>query len=271
MFTLVPVVIRTTSLMRPETDESAVMIGSGADADRVAYFSDELSKWIMVDVGSAYPYDCQISFEGDTLLPNIVPVHGYPAWVGDTYCIFWDPIATQWVGRAQGMLGHIYTPADDEAWWSYSGATPYSATYTKRCTATADATAAITAWPRWESSTQFGEYSPQGGATGTRIIGLPYWHDGEATEYIRSLEASGANSTYLYGDVYYSAIAEAWVIGTPGDAAGWWVGLEPSTSGTTTFVHTGEEPDIVLTFQGYAAGANAGESIYIGEAAIWRI
>ncbi len=275
MFTLAPGVFRTTSIMRPETDASAVMIGSGADANRVAYYSSELSLWILVNVGSAYPYDCTITFNGATLIPNIKPVHGRPAWVG-SYCIYWDPIDMQWVARSGVFLGYFLNSSQDEEWWSYSGVTPYSGTYTARGAATQNKDAAITAWPRWECATQFGEYTAAGGASGTRIIGLPYWADELNAKYVRTLNKIGGSPIfggghYGYGAVYYHIASSAWVIGTPGDAAGWWVGSEPSTSSTTTFVHTEEEPDIVLTYQGYAAGLNHVSSRYIGEAAIWRI
>lgn len=276
-FRILPSAIRATSIL--ECNSVGVMAGIDAEDGLIAWYSGSLFKWVLVD-SQEFPFDCVISFNGDTLLPYGVAVHGSPAWVGATYCIYLPSGSSNWVAMPYLNLGY-YAPATGAAfdWWQYNGVTPQTATFTKQGTAAADVVSDTDAWERWESDTQFGVYAAAGTtATGTHTVGLPMWKDGAGVEYVRSLETTGTPANYTYGAAYYDSVNSAWIIGNHGAAGGWHESAEePSLSTPRTFTFTAdpsESPaptgaDIVLTFDSFAKGDST-ETAYIGEAAIWR-
>jgi len=290
MWYIYPNIIRTTSLIRPYSVSSEVMVavglsGSGdTDSEKVAYKSNMSSKWIIVPTTQAYPWDCAITFNSDTLQPNVTPIHGYPAWVGATYCMYRR--YSRWVVRIKANLALLTTPLSTETWWEYTGYfDPHSVTFTKRGAATADKSSSITAWPRWESTTQFGEYAAAGGASGTVTIGLPQWKS-FGVDYPRSIVK--VDGYYTYGTLVYDTTHSKYIIGTYGSASGWWEGGAPSLETTWTFAFTVpvdsevEEDDILLYWDAYVMGDSEGtlnalgtalidRPTYIGEAAIWRV
>lgn len=128
-------------------------------------------------------------------------------------------------------------------------------------------------FPRWKSTknTLFGEYEPVIDVTETKFIGLPRWLDNYSRQYVRSYEK--ISGYYTYGEVRY--FGGKWVIGTPGNPAGWWEGAEPSKTSAVTFRFCKPEDSLitgsnrVLSLYDYVAGDN-NENGYFGEAAIWR-
>lgn len=116
----------------------------------------------------------------------------------------------------------------------------------------------------------YGVYYPHGNVTGERIIGLPEWND-HSQRYTRSLNRE--NGYYRYGDIHYDN--GKWLIGSVGDANGWWEGDEPQVNKSTIFRFMKNEDSEVtgsnktISFDKYVAG-NEKQYIYIGEAAIWR-
>ena len=293
MWYINPNVIRTVSTIRPYTEESAVMVGIGADAGKVAFRSNMLDansdrKWIMA-LKTGYPWDCKITFRSDTLIPNIYPIAGHPAWIGSTYCLYW---VDSWIIRIKANIGLANDIPDTESWWSKNISTNpvYADTFNHQGAATTDYATSITSWPRWECSSQFGVYEHVGDASGEYTIGLPNWQGTSLdiaghVDYTRSLvQVSGR---YTYGDLRYVAY-HGWIIGTYGSESGWWEGAEPALKGSRTFTFTVPEGseltgnDISVTWDGYVAGEynnltldlfgrlNA-RTTFIGEAAIWRV
>lgn len=136
-------------------------------------------------------------------------------------------------------------------------------------------------WPRWIKSTATddpcGIYTPAPGTpvTGSKVIGLPQWTDNWGRTYTRSLDKF--DGRYTYGAVHYhDDVFATWVIGTVGNAGGWWVAnIEPSTSGAVTYKFTvpiGSEvtgEDITLTFSRYVLGSHAAPA-YMGELGVYR-
>jgi hypothetical protein len=173
MFERPPTILHTTSFMRE--DETAVLLGQDADYDLVVYYSDKRSKWVMQNytAGSYLArFDCVISVAGDTLYTFGYPVNFKPAWVGATLCLYYD-VGGSWVLRPKGEMAYSLPEDDSEVYgfWTYTGADPTTATFTAAGTETADATANINAWARWECDTMVGEYAAAGGASGTKRVG----------------------------------------------------------------------------------------------------
>lgn len=223
---------------------------------------------------------------------DFVPAYG----VCNGY-VYWYSENGYWLYRASGMwIIHSrfpgYAPSatyDDDAaqWrgdgWYESSSLPFgdgaSAVFALKGTHLNNYTEGKTVsfkFPRWAGASIYGVYAAAGDQTGaaTRTMGLPRWIDGNGTYYLRSLEKT--DEKYVYGDIHYDATAGQWVIGTIGDASGWYVGGEPVTSGNVNFVHTlpeGSEeepgPDLVITFVDYVRGDEK-QTAWMGEAAIWR-
>lgn len=126
-------------------------------------------------------------------------------------------------------------------------------------------------WKRWQSSKLFGEYNPQGDASGKLYFGSPRWKDGDGVYYVRSINKE--NGKYTYGGIAYNG--SKWIIGAVNDPSGWWEGSEPSKSGSTTFrftVPAGSEitgKNKVVSFYDYVLGEET-TVVYLTEVAIWR-
>ena len=78
---------------------------------------------------------------------------------------------------------------------------------------------------------------------------------------------------YTYGAIHYEG--GKWVIGTIGDANGWWEGQEPNIENSITFQFKKNDDsqatgtDKTVIFEEYAAVTEKKE-IYLGEIAIWH-
>ena len=126
-------------------------------------------------------------------------------------------------------------------------------------------------WERWTNNQEFGEYEAQGGASGTKILGLPRWRGSDGQTYTRSLKKT--NGYYTYGAIHNQW--GRWLIGTNGSESGWHEGSEPQRNGSTTFRFTRNEGseatgnDISVSFDRFVAGDET-DAAYLGEAAIWR-
>lgn len=251
---------------------------SGPDVGLVAWFSNKTFKWIIIDTAAqAFPFDCIISFNGDTLKPIGYAVHGYPAWVGSTYCIYRAPGTGSYIAMPRGMLGH-YKPIDESltiSFWVYDGIDPHIGTYAHKGQASIDVTANLNSWDRWESSTQFGVYTAVGpSASGSKKIGLPNWKS-DMGDHTRSLGLAEYDK-YKYTGLNYDPVSERYVIGAVGAETGWWVGDEPNPGYNRTFSFVKPEgseitgSSIVLGWDGYVKGDSTSAAL-VGEAAIWRI
>lgn len=306
MFSITPGILRVVSSLQP--DPATIMIGGklssttpDTDVGIVAWYTSELSKWIMIDKATqTYPFDYAITFHGDVLKPIGASVHGAPAWVGSTYCIYRSPQAgiVTYLARSNTDLGKFKPPDDSEtfAFWTMAGSAVHAATFVPKGTATGSYTTDTDNWARWESDTQFGKYVAKAqGGVGDKVVGLPQWTSAGFKTYTRSLGTfpptkynsflDNGDGTfggwvfgkYTYGAIHFDSSVNRWVIGTPNTLGGWWeCEEEPSPGHGSTFVFFKFEEDdavgsnILLVWDKYVAGDNTG-AVYTGEAAIWRI
>lgn len=291
-------ILTGTSLMRTDGE---VLVGyngynvrnptGAADVSFVCWYSSVLDKYVVskYESGSlSCPFDCIISVSGDDMSAYGVPVNGFPAWKGSTYCLFYGAYKTAtgfsegWIILPQAKMGFIpYVDSVDYDWWLYGGQGPHAATFDAKGTASAGVTTDTDNWPHWESDTMYGVYEAVNGASGTKIVGIPQYKDGNGVVYNRSLMQTGTsvNHHYSYGSAIWNNTFSGWVIGELGSASGWWQSaVEPNTSGATTFVFAVPEgsevtgSNLVLTFYGYVEGTEtpSTRTLLLGEAAIWR-
>lgn len=291
-----PGIIRSTSLLRVSSPgtmpkDADLLVGyngfntrnptGAADVGKFCWYSSVLGKYVVSD-----GLDCSISANGDTLTSYGVPVNGFPAWSGSTYCLFWGAFkgstgfSNGWIIIASSRLGYIPSSTSDFDWWVNSSNDPRGVVFAPQGTASASVTPNIGSWSHWESSTQYGIYTPVSGASGNRIVGIPRYTDGAGKSYDRTLMKTAQTSGhYNYGNAKWRGTADGWVIGTYDDVNGWWSSTtEPNTISSTTFhfhVPAGSEvtgENIVLTFSAYVEGAATvpSKTMLIGEAAIWR-
>jgi hypothetical protein len=142
---------------------------------------------------------------------------------------------------------------------------------------------------RWESSNLYGEYSPLGGASGTKYVGVPEWNStyGTNAKYDRSVNVSTSNITpyqsssgyYTYymviagnatqtRNIYYRTLYSKWLIGVYNSPLGWYEGNEPSKTEDVDFIFTVPEgsevtgTDITVSFSAYVKGIDT-QNIYM--------
>lgn len=271
----------------------------GADRGLVGWYCALTQNYIIQEVDlvqptALNPFEVILKVSGGislTMGPMANPVNGYPAWVGGgTHHLYHDRLG--YILRPIGRLGerrpvydNIYKEDDEEEayWISSSSGHPSGITLTPKGTATGNCTFSLSSWPRWKCDALCGIYTPLGGATGNKIVGLPLWKNGATGDtWIRALVKNGDYWTYeseqANPDVIYNKTNSVWVIGTHGSDAGWWQSaVEPSTGGASTFawtVNAGQEDppegeNITISFDKYVLGKNTHTEL-IGEAAIWR-
>lgn len=288
---------------------SPVLIGAGADAGRFCYMPAEGDEALDVyTVSEQISYSIQIGADVLQRQPGLVhdkawfaSPSGYGTWI-----LYYHPTAGVYGHGAYVLISWAaqpgYLPAEyqdpdtgdwlGDTWWS--GPIPTPGTSLADTTLvprgldkdTGSNKTAEFHWPRWikdgspgggEIDLPAGTYTPVSGSgvSGTVTVGLPVWRDATNTDYIRSrLKTSGK---YTYGAISYDATpgVEAWVIGTPGDEAGWWVGDEPSLTSAKTFAFTVPEgsevtgDDIVVTFDRYTLGTDKTQR-WLAEAGVIR-
>ena len=89
--------------------------------------------------------------------------------------------------------------------------------------------------PRWVGESLLGVYSPEGGATGERVVGNPEWRVGLAS-MIRSnsADSNGRFKYYFRGStIQWHETPSAYVYGVYGSPAGWHEMAEPPEPGAT--------------------------------------
>ncbi len=284
-----------------------VLIGAGDDAARFCYMPAEGDEALDVyTVSEQISYSIQIGADVLYRQPGLVhdmPWFASPSGYG-TWILYYHPTAGVYGCGAYVLISWAaqpgYLPAEyrdpetkewfGDSWWSGPIPTPGTSladtTLVPRGsnkTAGSSKTASFH-WPRWikdgspgggEIDVPAGVYTPApgSGVSGTVTVGLPVWKDAAGNDYIRSRTRTYGN--YTYGAISYNADAEAWVIGTPGDEAGWWVGDEPSLTSAKTFAFTVPEgsevtgDDIVVTFDRYTLGTDKTQR-WLAEAGVIR-
>ena len=133
-------------------------------------------------------------------------------------------------------------------------------------------------WKKDTSSTSmsgpvYGVYIKNNDSSDKKIIGSPQFKDENNERYVKSLYPQEDGVHYTYGAIHYEG--GKWLIGTIGDANGWWEGQEPSINNSTTFHFRKNDDseatgtDKIISFEEYAAVTEKKE-IYLGEIAIWH-
>jgi hypothetical protein len=223
-------------------------------------------------------------FKGSTLQPQCQPIHGAVAWTGGAWCCYRDPAGSDWIIADGTRLGCPRPPQSDgiTQYWTIasnaSATTPGTpATATKGGAAEEDAPLS---WlhPRWELSGEspFGEYSPQGGATGARILGVPTWRSANGAVVVRR---STAWNPYGGATHYYPPLASAQgALRLHGAAPETWheTAQAPAIGGGFTLAGKSSSEDIEppanieMSWQGYT-GDGFGFNCFIGEASALRV
>jgi hypothetical protein len=246
-------------------------------------------------VSSQFGYSLTVG--GSTAAPNCISYGGYMGFAGSSYNVWYD--ATYgWVASSLAIGSALveywaYTnPADTSQGGSYLGDAFYSGSFpalggsaswtargslagTTHGSYTGTAITVATSWSYWQlDSGSYGQFAPQGTATGYKYFGLPQWQDSSSTLYTRSL--SQTNSRYSYGAISYNSTAGKYILGTYGSVSGWNESSSAPTAGaswTLSFAvkdgSTATGSDIVLSWVGYVLGSNAAYH-YAITASIWR-
>lgn len=260
------------------TPPNGIWRGVGGDE---GYFAMRASNWggyIMVE-DNLFSYRLKI---GDYVFePVYSDVNGYIYWQGNGYIYFSETQGWVWGFKFPG-----YEPLEDYHWeeeelvWTgddfYSFYSPPSAAgdtvmMTPRGALHGDEERELkNEWPRWTSTTEFGEYKGADGEETVRVLGLPKF-TGDGETFVRSLRR--VKGYFTYGRIRYAN--GKWLIGQEGSSSGWHVGSEPQVSKSVTFKFTklpdseAEGRDITVSFDRYIGGEET-ERAYLGSAAVWR-
>jgi len=272
----------------PNMTPSDLWSGAGNDAGVIAFASGATPIGARLITTGEVCYRFSVSGWSDFL-----PVYG----VCNGY-LYWYSESGRWLYYSSGKWvihnrfpGYIPSATLDDSTNKYSGDAWYetdslpfgdnaTATFSPKGTFLNDS--GITGklltfqFPRWIAASTYGEYVIAGGQTGAspRIMGIARWIDDKGAYYLRSIGKTG--DYYTYGEIHYDNSTAHWVIGTPGDAAGWYVGNEPVISGSVVFVSTLPEgsklspkENLTISFSDYVMGEEK-STVWLGEAAIWR-
>ncbi len=283
-----------TALMHPNIPgdssiEKTVWVGIGGryigDGGKIAFYDTRLKKYLITEL--KFVYDLEI--DGDTYEAKFSDVNGYIYWEYSGRYFYYSATHEAWVlcGKFPG-----YEPVETETKNKneetgneetvYGGDEFYSGSFlgtnaslsprgkNKKSNASENTNLDVTVvFPRWESNTEFGEYEPKDGASGTRILGVPKWQGNDGKDYIRSADKDG--SYYRYGSIHYEN--GKWIIGMIDSPSGWWEGNEPKPKSGETFTFKKPEgsdikgENISLSWVGYVHGEET-ETGYVGQVAI---
>lgn len=281
-----PTYFSPTALVTP------VLSGRDTHAGLIAYLPNETLTALNVYTISATLSYCLL-YSGNTLKRQAGLVNELPWYRSEYYQIYYTP-SYGWVLIPVATFPG-YAPTEwqdkDDVW---QGDSFYTAATIPGIASTADVTftgrgphkntspvptvAVAFTWPRWCKTTgttvPYGVYTAvvDSGATGTKIVGNPYWTSGGVS---RMRSAEKVSGHYEYGGTTYDPITDRYVIGNIGDVAGWWVGDEPAVGSNRTFNFA--KPDgseitgtnIVYTWGGYLPGSET-ETVYMGEIGVYR-
>lgn len=283
----------------------SLLVGTGNDLGFIAYNTSEQGWVISKKIG----YNITLS-NGEVLEPVFQDVNGYCYWTNSKYLLYYTS-KYGWVllqrfrainlqierDRFPGYVPVEYSYVNDSSgrtvWRGdtfYTGGIPSetsTTTFTPRGTlkdtssgTTTDPLTAEMVFEYWKKNTSstsmsgpvYGVYINNKNASNRKIIGSPQWKDGNGESYVKSLYPQ-EDGKYTYGTIHYEN--EKWLIGTVGDANGWWEGQEPSIDNSITFHFRKNDDseatgtDKTITFEEYAAVTEKKE-IYLGEIAIWH-
>ena len=255
--------------------------GTGSDD---GYFAFEGSwQWgnhLIVKESNLAP---SLVLDGREYRPVFTDINGYIYWEGSGYVYYslewgwvhcslfpgYEPVETREYDSEKGE--YVY---GGDAFYTF-GSVPSSEERTERMTPRGslrnkEVKEIGAKWDRWVCDSEFGEYEAKGGASGTRVMGLPRFR-GNGEDFTRSLEKT--NFRFTYGRIHYSQ--GKWVIGEIGSASGWHEGSEPKVGGSVTFKFCAPEGSeakgypITVSFVGYVQGDET-DTAYLGEVAVWR-
>ena len=282
------------------------LVGTGNDLGFIAY-NTEQQGWI---ISKKIGYKINLS-NGEVLEPVFQDVNSYCYWTNSKYLLYYTS-QYGWVllqrfralnlnverDRYPGYVPIEYSYFDDSdertVWRGdtfYTGEIPTegsTTTFTPRGwlkdTSAGTTTDPITVsmsfeyWKKDTSSTSisgpvYGVYIKNTDNSDKKVIGSPQFKDENNERYVKSLYPQEDGVHYTYGAIHYEG--GKWVIGTIGDANGWWEGQEPNIDNSTTFYFRKNDDseatgtDKIISFEEYAAVTEKKE-IYLGEIAIWH-
>lgn len=250
----------------PNMSPSDLWHGYGTDAGVIAFNPGAAALGTRIITTGDAVYKFTVSGWSD-FLPQYGLCNGYMFWYSASgYWLYYAN--SNWIIHNK-FPGYIPVTASD-AWYQRSSL-PFGDGVTGdfAATGTISGGAAKTAtfsFSRWTSSTFLGVYAAAGGASGTKSLGCPRWKDASNVYYTRS-SLKGDNGYYTYGAIYHHS--SGWIIGTYGDAGGWYTGSEPSLTAPVTFTQTVTAATLTITFNDYIQGTDTIDE-RIGEIAIWR-
>ena len=213
-----------------------------------------------------------------TLLPQFSEVNGYIWWASTSGMLYHAPTgisSTLWllVPPVFPLGAMPYADKDSSDVWHgdgwYESSSLFYQGLTPKGTRLNVSSASITATKSWgahwtRSGSMGGVYSPQGGASGDRGFGCPYWQGrlGRTTySFVRSLEQTGGYYRYVptVSGVnpieHVTAEGGSWQWDAPNGST-YRSADEPSLSAPVSFSPvSGSGSAVVLTFTGYSAGS----------------
>lgn len=250
---------------------------SNDDEGKCVFYEKATDKWIM-----AADAKFGIVADGTFLAIQATEINGY-AWFSDGSRKVYLSLGYAWVyttALAAGVEPREWYDEDLSAWQGdafWAGESILTSLAPRGVYKEDGETEAITTsdyvpdYPRWDSDTQFGEYTAAGGATGTRYFGNATWTDEDGNTWIqKSSYRDPAKAKDIYRPpvpfwgipaltLAWDATKSLYIAGTHGNAAGWWQNAAAPVAGvayTITFtVPEGSEvtgADIVLTPSDYA-------------------
>lgn len=279
-----------TSLLHPEMpfDPSDIWAGFGVDAGLIAFDTGipALGPYVITEGRLCN----SLLIEGREFLPVFSETEGRISWVlmGEVSAV-WVYYTQKfgWVYIAGKYPGYIPEETEESAGlyvgdYFFSGSLPAPGDgnishFEPRGAYRGGSSTGIDVqfyFPRWKNALRSGRYAAAGGIGEDKrlpVFGIPIWKDDSGSLYPRSrLKIDGF---YRYGEIHHDG--GKWLIGSAGDASGWYEGNEPDEEQTVTFRFCRPEDsevageDRFITFLRYEAGEEKAECFW-GEVAIWR-
>lgn len=268
-------------------------IGMGAENGYVRFFSHFLSKNVIAGREDIYHSFTLITSTGVSLELQAGQINGRAWWSATGGKLYYD-----------GAFGYVYSTGLNAGWTpleyqdsnnNWQGDAFYhgdvnvnmaSNTFAARGSITGQADITIswnTNWPRWESSSQLGEYTAAGGAAGGKNLGNPFWRGfapgGAYVTFVRS-SAQDATGHYRYGDgtrsIAWDTTADKMVYGVYNSPAGWWEAdaeFVPGQPLAMSFAYpSGADPiptgsNMSISFVGWVYGDGTKTNVLIGSLA----
>ena len=256
-------------------------------ASGIYTISQYMGNWYTVSPGGLDVYPLYQTYNGEACFGTnwYLFYTGTPyGWVikGDMLPCYevWNSVAGHYYGDEFWSTGSVSTtilPSEGGAATTFK-ARGYQRGDTEGAYQGTDKTLAFK-FVRWQSSVLYGEYSPLGGASGSKFVGVPEWTSTYGDTLDKSVNVSASNTTpyqsssgyytyfsviaenpYPVNNIYYSTVYSKWLIGIYNSALGWYEGSEPSKTEDVTFTFTVPEGSEVtgtnrtISFSTYVKG-----------------